>query len=43
MERDETRKIPRQELGQYLSEDEFTLPDTEREGLLIQRKLVNRG
>ena len=43
MERDETRKIPRQELRQYLSEDELTLPDTEREEILIQRKLVNRG
>jgi hypothetical protein len=41
MERDETIKIPRQELGQYLSKDELTLPDTEREGPLIQRKLVD--
>jgi hypothetical protein len=43
MERDETREIPRQELKQYLNEDELTLPDTEREELLTQRKLVNRG
>jgi hypothetical protein len=43
MERDEIRKIPEQELRQYLSEDELALPGTEREELLIQRKLVNRG
>jgi hypothetical protein len=43
MERDETRKIPRQELGEYLSEDELTLPDTEREELSVQKKLVDRG
>ena len=43
MERDETRKIPGQELREYLSEDELTLPDTEREELLTKRKLANRG
>ena len=43
MDRNDEQELHRIELKHYLSEDELTLPDVEREELLLQRKLVDRG
>lgn len=43
MEKDLEEAIHREELKHFLTKDELTLPDQEREELLIQRKWVDQG
>ena len=43
MDEEDERLVRRAELKHYLTEEELTLPDAEREVLLVQRKLVDQG